>query len=179
MGAERRGRIEDPVGRAADPFPGPCHTDERLRLVVIGGDVAVADRPVEPKTVGALRLEVVVGHPQRHAAVVIGPAAEHAGAKPGEVAAGCDGVGFTLELCAPKCRAVGKPSRLIEVALAFRSGSTMRHVVRPHVLFEIRQAQHRSGFEQQDGDAHIGKDVRDRAASGSRPDDHDVMNRVA
>ena len=47
--AQRGRRIEDAVGRAADPFLRAGDADERLGLVVVRREILVADRPVDTR----------------------------------------------------------------------------------------------------------------------------------
>ena len=52
----------------------------------------------------------------------------------------------------------------------------MRHVVRPHVLFEIRHGQHRASFEQQDRHAKIREHIGDGATTGAGSNHDDVVD---
>ena len=174
--AKRRRRVEDAVRRAADAFDRTGDADEALRLVVVRRHVGVADRPVEAETVGGARLEIVVGHAERDAAVVVRASAEDPRAEPREVAARRHRVGLAFELGAAERRTVAESRGAARVGLALRPRPAMRHVVGPHVLFQVRHAQHRTSFEQQDRHAQIGKDVRDRTAPGAGSDDDDIMN---
>ncbi len=171
------GRIEDAVGRAANLFDGAGDADELLGLVVVRREILVADRPVEPESVTGLRLEVVVGEAQRDAAVVIGASAEDARAEPREVAARRDGVRLARELRAAIGGAVGEAGWPAGVGLALRPGAAMWHVVRPHVLLEVADVEHRARLHEQHGYAEIGEDFGNGTAAGSRANDDDVVNR--
>ncbi len=77
--ASRRG-----IGRVLQPFVGAVHADQPLDFVVVGRHILVGNRPVEPQAVAGVRLEIVRPIAQRDAAPVIGAAAQHARAPPGE-----------------------------------------------------------------------------------------------
>jgi hypothetical protein len=64
--------------RAADVLDAADHTDEGFGLVVIRGEIGVADWPVEAEAVARSRLEVVVREAQRDASVMVRAAAENA-----------------------------------------------------------------------------------------------------
>ena len=178
MRAKRRRRLEDAVRRAADLLDRADHADEVLRLVVVGREILVADRPVEAEAVDRLRHEVVVGEAQRYAAVVVRASAEDPRAEPREVAAGRDGVRFAVELRAAVRRAVREAGPAARVGLALRARAAMRHVIGQHVLLEVRHVQHRPCFEEEHRDAEIGEHLGGGAAARAGSDDHDVMNRV-
>ena len=177
--AERRRRVEDAVRRAADSLRRAGDADEALGLVVVRRHVGVGDRPVEPEAVSGLRLEVVIRHPQRDAAIVVRASAEHARAEPREIAPRCDRVGLPVELSAAERRAVREPGRPTRVRLPLRSGAAMRHLVGPHVFLEVRGTDHRTRFQQEDGNPEIGQHLRDSPATGAGADhDHVVDGRA-
>ena len=176
MGLERARRIEDAIRRAADALGRARYADEALSLVVVRREILVADRPVEAEAVGGLRLEVVVGHAQRDAAVVVGAPAENARSEPREVAAGRHRVGLALQLVAAVGGAVGEAGRSARVGLTPGAGAAMRHLIRPHVLLQVGHLQHRSGFEQEHRDAEIRQHLGDGAAACARAHDDDVVD---
>jgi hypothetical protein len=47
------------------------------------------------------------------------------------------------------------------------------------VFLQVRHVQHRAGFEQQDGNAQIGKHLRRRTPACARADDHDIVDGLA
>ena len=114
------GGLKMPSGALRMPSAVPGHADEPLSLVVVRREILVADRPVEAEAVGGLRLEVVVGHAQRDAAVVVGAPAENARSEPREVAAGRHRVRLALQLVAAVGRAVGEAGRSARVGLTPR-----------------------------------------------------------
>jgi hypothetical protein len=84
-GAGLRRREERAVRRVRgvlEAFVGAIDADEHLDLIVIRGDVVIADRPVKAETVTGVRLEVIGTVTERDTAPVIGATAEHAGAPP-------------------------------------------------------------------------------------------------
>lgn len=70
------------VGVVFQSFIGAVHTNEQLHLCVVGFELVVVDGPVKSQPVSGARLEVVRAVPERHAAPVVGPAAQHAGSPP-------------------------------------------------------------------------------------------------
>ncbi len=173
----QRGRlVEDTVRRAPDVLDAADDPDECLRLVVVRGEVFVADRPVEAQPVARARLEVVIGEPQRDSTVVVRPAAEDPRAEPREVTPRGHGVGFAGELRATVGGAVSEARRTARVRFALRARSAMGHVVGPHVLFQVRQAQHRTGLHEEYRDAKVGQDLGDGSAASARTDHDHLMD---
>src|SRR3954452_17335759 len=107
---------------------------------------------------------------------MIRASAEHTRSEPRKIMPRRNGVRLTLELRAPERGAVGETGRLAEVQLAFWTRSTVRQDIWPHVFLEVRDAQHRSGLEKQDGYANVRKNIRHRPAARSGADDDDVVN---
>jgi hypothetical protein len=80
--------LEETVRQMRQPFLVPGDAEVGVDAVVVRLDVGVGDRPVLAVAVVRLRLEVVVGEPQREPAPDVRLAAEHARADPGVVGAG-------------------------------------------------------------------------------------------
>ena len=171
------GGLKMPSGALRMPSDASGHADEALGLVVVGRHVLIADRPVESQAVGRLRFEVVVRHPERDPSVVVRAAAQDPGSEPREITARRDGVGLAFELCAAVGRAVGEPGRTTGVGLSARTRAAMRNLVRPHVLLQIGHVQHRARLEQEHRDAEVGQDLGGCAATRTRADHHDVVDR--
>ena len=99
------------VRRILEAFVGPIDADEHLDLVVIRGDVFVADRPVKAKAVTGIGLEVIRPVTERDAAPVVGTSAEHAGAPPVETLLG---VGRSLGVRLPRNLPAAVDGRIME-----------------------------------------------------------------
>src|ERR1035438_344394 len=82
------GSLEDAVGKVRQVFFYAGDSEIEVHLVVVGGDIAVADGPILAKAVAVFGLEIVVGEAEGEAAPDVGLAAEAAGAHPGIVCAG-------------------------------------------------------------------------------------------
>jgi len=126
VGARRGGRLEAPVRSIFQPLLCTENADQLLRLVVVGRQVVVGNRPVEAFAVAAVRLEIVRTHAKRDAAVVIGAPAQHARPVPHELAARGARVRFARHLPAAHQRGV-----VVAEGLFLRAGGAMRSVVVP------------------------------------------------
>ena len=76
------------VRRILEAFVRTVDADEHLDLIVIRGDVFVAERPVKTEAIPGIGLEVVRSVAERDTSPVVGTSAEHAGAPPVETLLG-------------------------------------------------------------------------------------------
>src|SRR5258708_33591797 len=156
--------------------------DELLGLVVVRRDVFVGNRPIGAEPVESVGMKIIIGEAEGKAAVVLRASAYDARSEPFEFRTGCDGVRLAVELPAAGGRReiAETPAAAAEVALRGLADAAVVHLVRPHVLFEIlRGIDHRTGFEECDGDAEVGEDLGDGSAPGAGADNDDVVNRTA
>ena len=180
-GAGLRRREQTAVGRVGRVFEtvvGAVNADEHLDLVVVGRDIVVADRPVEPETVARVGFEIVGPVTQGDAAPVVGAAAEHPRAPPPELAgriARRAGVRLAGHLPTAVDRGVVETKRLVRCARApeRRLGGRLKHrglfdriVISPGLEHEHLHALHRER-------------VSGLAAGGAGTDDDHIINRLS
>ena len=162
------------IWRVLESFGGAVHADEPLDFVVVRRHVLVGDGPVDPQAVAAVRLEIVGPVAQRDAAPVVGAAAEHARAPPGEAAVrivrGLH-VRFAGDRPAAIDRGVVESERLFR-----RRGAAQRRLIRRlkhrgflfgHVVAPRFQHEHLDAFHAQG--------IGGLSARGARADDDDVV----
>src|ERR1700730_9111658 len=77
-----RRALEYAVGKIREVFFHPGYAEVQINFVVIGSDIAVADRPILPVAISAFGLEIVVGEAQRQASPDVCFSAETACANP-------------------------------------------------------------------------------------------------
>ena len=178
IGARRRRRLEDSVGRIRrilQPLIGPVDADEGLRAIVPGREVLIRHGPVEPQPVPAPGLEVVGAHAEGDPAPVVRPSPEHPGAPPHEV----DPLGARVGLAGNAPAAVDR--RVVE-AERFVGGSRG-----PERRVGGELEHRRLGYgvvvpprlEKEHADAVTGEHVGGHPASRAGADDDDVVRILA
>ena len=136
--------------------------DEPVDLVVVRFDVVVGDRPVVAEAVKSFPLKVVRTEPQRDAAPVVRPPAQHSRPEPVERVSGCRRVRLALDRPAAQ--------RAVELAeLPFRDGrASTRRIVRPFEHRRIgRRVPHGTRFEHDDVGAGLSQHHGGHAAASA------------
>src|ERR1700722_2474644 len=188
FGAVQLGRaLKDAVGEPLEAFFDAGDAEVEVDLVVVGREVAVADRPIFAEAVAVVGFEIVVGEAQREAAPDVGLAAKAAGADPGVVCAGVgifafvDGDVFYIVAVADvalevfgafETGSVGRATNgvlvVVERMLVGGKGATVLVVVRPlHRAEFLFDRELFSGFEEQNLGAVRCQDMAGHAARGT------------
>src|SRR5262245_20568412 len=108
---------------------------------------------------------------------MVGAATEYAGAEPTKFGAGRRRIRLALNIPVTVWRAELTPLLPAEVKLRLFAGSSMRNLVRPHVLFVVfRWIERWTSFEQCHAHTQVGQHFHHRSPAGSRADNDNVVN---
>ena len=162
------------IGRIFEAFVGAEDSGEHFGFIVPGGEVVVGDGPIEADALAGLGFKIVGAVAKGDAAPVIGAAAHHALAPPGELAEiffTCVGVGFAGD------GPTGLDGGVVEAVLFIGSGGGAegRHIRGMEHGGFADGIDHAAGFEDEDLDAFHGEGVCDLTAGGARSDDNGVV----
>src|SRR5712691_2693299 len=190
------GALEDAVRKMRQIFFHAGDAEIEVDLVVVRGDVAVADGPILAVAVAALGLEVEVGKAKGEASPDVGLSAEATGADPGVVGAGKGILAFVnhyifyvvavADVAAQmlgffRAGTIGRIADGVfvesEGVLVRREGSAIGIVVGPlHGAEFFFDGELLPGFEEEDLQAVAGEDVCGHAAGGAGANDDRIVS---